>query len=218
MCGEDAVDQPGLLLAERLDFLEDGDRARGIVDRGVEILRAQIIGFGLVTPAEVQERCGYRETRGLARHVSADARKQDAHRNTRDVRKLRLGRLARHVARGHVGDLMGHGGCQLILFAGQFDESRVNKHESSGQGECVRGLPLHHLKAERDHRIGIAHQVLPHAVDEPRGHRIFHHFRLELNLVGELLSQCNLFLQRVKVDAVVDLPIPNLRRVVFLIF
>jgi hypothetical protein len=199
----------GLLLFERLDLFEEVHKSRWIVPGLVHVLQAQHVGFGFKSAREGQEAHGNQNAGALINPVAGPA----AHENERDgcqIGDLAARRLARTMARCHVGDLVRH-------YAGQFrfgirfqNQPGVDEEESTRQGECIDILAVDHLNGERHLRIGIAHQILPNPVDILGDNRIVDDLGLPLHFLGELFAERDFFFDRVEVNAFTDVSIADL--------
>src|SRR5271157_3060711 len=106
---QDFGDGAGLGFLHGFEFLKDTDSAGGIVAGGIHVLDAKVVGFRLVVTAEAAGGHGDGCVDCLAGAVTRPAAHKDAGNYRGHTGDLRLGSLAGHVARGHVGDFVRQG-------------------------------------------------------------------------------------------------------------
>ncbi len=107
--------------------------------------------------------------------------------------------LARGVASGDVRDLVRHHAGQLGFIVSSQNQAGVHVEESAGQSEGVDVVGIHDLDRERHLRIGVAHQVLAHAIDVLGDHRVLNHLRAGLDHHRVLLAHLDVGVDRVPV-------------------
>src|ERR1017187_2358901 len=122
---------------QRLQLLEDADRAVRVVSRRIHVLHAQIVGLGLVGPAETGEQRLDPHGRSLSHCIARPAAQDHAQRQAQNAGDLALGGAAGQVTGGYVRDLMRHRTRKLVLFGRNLDQPRVDKDEPAGEGKCV---------------------------------------------------------------------------------
>src|SRR6185295_18604813 len=96
MSAEHFRDGPRFRAFFGLKLLEEAHRGAGIVTSLVEILQAEVIGFGFVLARELEESHRNEEPCGLAHRESADAARKDQ-RNRSKLDELALRSLFRSV-------------------------------------------------------------------------------------------------------------------------
>ena len=203
---EDAGDGAGGFLFEGLKFFEDTDGAVGVVAGGVEVLHAEVIGLGFVLAGEVEEGGGDGEADALAGGIGAETvAEEDAERDGGETDDLGFGGPFGHVAGGDVGDFVGYGGGEFVLFVSDFDEGGVDEDVAAGEGEGVGRIALDDLKGEGHLGVGIADEVLADAADVFGNKRILDEFCLALDFLGELTTEGYLFFEGVEIDALADI-------------
>src|ERR1035437_1175792 len=208
VAGEDLGQSAGLLLFERLDFLEEVDERSGIVAGLVEILEPQIIGFGFHGLREAQEAEGDGDAGALADGVPGPS----AHEDQGDggiVDDLPLGLLPGAVPGGDVGNLVGHDAGEFGFRFGLEDEARVDEEESAGKGEGVDFLGIQDLDGERHFGVRVADEILPDAVDVFGDDGVVNDLGLALHFLRQLLAECDFLFQGVEVQTFADVAVAD---------
>ena len=105
---------------------------------------------------------------------------------------------------------MRHHAGQFGFGIGLQDQAGVHEEESAGQREGVHFFGIEHLDGERNLGVGVADQVLAHAVDVFGDDRIVDDLGLALHFLRQLLAERDLLLERVEVHALADIAIADL--------
>ena len=119
------------------------------------------------------------------------------------------------MTRGDVGNLVRHHSGELGLFLRAQDQAAVHIEEAAGQREGIHLVGINHLNGEGHLRIGIAHQVLPHAVDVFGDDWVIDHLRGALHFLRQPLPEGNLVLQGVEIHAFADAAVANCLHIFF---
>ncbi len=158
---------------------------------------------------EAEKRHGDDGVRGLARGVSAETAEQHAGYDASHFGDLILRGAAGEVARGDVRNLMCHRGRELILFIGNLDQAGVYENVAAGQREGVEAVVFDDFERERNLGVGIARQVLSHAIDEFGNERVVDDLGLARDFGSELLAERHFLLDRIQVEALADVTVAD---------
>src|SRR6266566_4368551 len=202
MRGEDLGDGARAALLVGLDALEEGDVGIGVVAGFIHVLQAEEVRFALGVAAELQIGNRDRQVEAFIDAVAGPA--PGSEKDERDggqLHQFALGGVLGAVARGHVGNLVGHHAGKLGLFLCAEDQAAVHIEEAAGEREGVDFVGINNLDGEGNARVRIAHQVLADAVDVFGDHGIVNQLRGALDFLGQLLAQGDFALQRVEVHA-----------------
>ena len=120
------------------------------------------------------------------------------------------------MPRRDVRDLMRHHAGQLGFGVRFQDQARVDEEEAARKREGVDILGVDHLDRERNLGVGIAHQVLAHAIDVLGDLGIVDDLGLPLDLLRQAFAERDLLLDRVDVQPGVDLAVADLIGIVIL--
>ena len=120
-----------------------------------------------------------------------------------------LGRLLRAVPRANVRDFVRHYAGQLRFLIRVQDQPAIDVEKSAGQRERVHHVGIDHLDGEGNLGVGIAHQVLPHAVHVLVDHRIVDELRALFHFLRQLFAQRDLALHRIKIQPLADVAVSD---------
>ena len=112
------------------------------------------------------------------------------------------------MARANVRDFVRHHSREFRFLIRVQDQAAVDVEKSARQRERIHHVRIDHLDCERHLRVGVAHQVLPHAVHVFRDHRVVDEFRALLDFLGQLLAQRDVVFERIQLEAVAHLRLP----------
>jgi len=112
-----------------------------------------------------------------------------------DLQQLEASHFAAVVAGGDVGDFMRHHARHLRFFIGGEDQAGIHIEESTGQRHGVNHVGVDHFNGERNLGVGVTHQVLPNTIHVFGDDRVVDDLGLPLNLLGEPLTDRNLFFE-----------------------
>ncbi len=104
---------------------------------------------------------------------------------------------------------MRHHARQFGLLVRVQNQAAVDVEKSARQRKRIHHVRIDNLNCKRNLGVGIAHQVLTHAVHVLIHHRVVDEFRLLLDLGRKLLAQRNLMFQRIEIQPVPHVTISN---------
>ena len=129
---------------------------------------------------------------------------------TRIVRELSARGLPRAMPGRHVRDLVRHHARQFGFVIGFQDQPGIDEEESAGKRKGVDLLGVDHLDRERDLGIGIAHQVLAHAIHILGDDRVVDDLGLALDFLRHLLAERDLLFERIEVHPLAYVAVADL--------
>src|SRR6185437_12404558 len=198
MAVKSLVKKARLLFFQRLQFSEKSCKGLRIVTRLVKVLHTELVGFGLKAAGELHE--GDRQGQaGSALDGVTDAATHEDQGNGGNVRQVAASLLAGDMAGSYMGNLVGHDAGQLSFVIGRQDQAGIDVEKSAWQGESIDLVRINHLDREGYFGIGVAYQVLAHAVDVLANNRIFDQLDRGLHLLGVLAPHINLRVNAVPV-------------------
>ena len=122
------------------------------------------------------------------------------------------------MPRRYVRNFVRHHSRKFRFFLRPQNQPAVHVEKSARQRKRVHFIGIDHLDREWHLRIRIAHQVLPHAVDVLRHHRVIDHLGTAFHFLRQRFSQRNLVFQRVEIDALAHIPVPDCVHIILRIF
>ncbi len=173
-------------------------------------MQAEEVGFtlGIAIELEIGERNG--DVQAFVDSVAGPSYGAEQHqRNGGQLHQLALGGVLGAVARGDVRNFVGHHAGEFGFFLRAEDQAAVDIEKSTRQCEGVDFVGIDHFDGEGHARIGIAHQVLPHAVHVFGDHRVIDQLGGALDFLRESLAEGDFVLQRIQIDAFADAAIAN---------
>src|SRR5208283_705740 len=209
--------RPPLLIG--LDAFKEGHIGVWIVASLVHVLDTQEIGFTFGIAREFQESKGNRKLHAFVNAVAGPAIRNKDHCSHRtDLNHVRFGGLFCSVARSHVGNLVRHHACEFRFFLSPQDQAAVNVEETAGQRESIHFIGIDNLDRKGNLSVGIANQILPHAIHILRNDWVVNQLRTALHFLRERFAERNFVFQGVKVNSLADVAVPNRIHVVFRVF
>src|SRR5260370_28203594 len=164
----------------------------------------------------VEERHGKGEVETFIESVPGQSgRTQEYQGNRGELQYLALGRVFRPMPRGHGRYFVGHDTRELRLFLRAKNQPAIHVKESSRQREGIDLVGIDHLDREWYSRIRIAHEILSDAIYIFRDDRVVDKLGRALDLLRQLLTECNFLLQRVEVRTLAHLPVPDRLDIIF---
>ena len=103
------------------------------------------------------------------------------------------------MPRRYVRNLVRHHPGKFRFLVCRHNQSRVDIEEAAWEREGIQFVRVNHLNGERHLGIGVAHQILPNAIDILRHHRILNQLDAGLHLLGILLAHADFALNGVPV-------------------
>ena len=134
-----------------------------------------------------------------------------------DLHQIAARRLTRSVTACYVGDLVRHHACQFGFGLGLQNQAGVHEEEAAGKSERVHFLGIEYLDGERNFRVGVADDILAYAVYVFGDYRIVNDLGLPFYFLRQLLTEGNLFFERVKINAATDVAITDCVGIFFLV-
>jgi hypothetical protein len=108
-----------------------------------------------------------------------------------------------------VGGLVGHDAGEFGLFLGAKDQAAVDIEKAAGEGEGVDFVGVDDLDGEGHAGIGIADEVLAHAIDVFSDDGIVNHLGRAFDFLSELLAEGDFAFEGEEVDTFADVAIAD---------
>jgi len=155
-------------------------------------LQAEEIGLAFDVAGKLKESHGDKKIRSLVGSVSGPAIRNENHRGDRsELNDVALGSLFGAVTGGNVRNFVGHDAGQLGFFLRAQDQAAVDVEKASGKRECVDFIGVDHFDGEGNFCIGVADQVLPHAVHVFSDDRVIDQFGRAFDFLRESFAEGN---------------------------
>src|ERR1700756_4536908 len=199
-----------------LNPLEESDVGVRVIPGLVHILQSQEVRLALRVATELQERQRKGDVQAFVESVSGQSSRTEKDQgNSRELQYLTLGRVLRSMPCSHVRYFMGHDPPQLRLLLGAKNQPAIHIKESSRQREGIDLVGIDHLDREWYSRVRIAHEILSDAIYIFRDDRVVDELGRALDLLRQLLTECNFLFQRVEVRTFSHLPVPDRLDIIF---
>ncbi len=204
------ADGAGAALFVSLNALEESHVGVRIVAGLVHILQAEEISFAFGVAGKFQESHGNQEVHALVDSVTGPAVGKHDHRGNRgDLDDVALSGLLGAVARGDVGDFVGHDAGEFRLFIGAKNQAAVDVEKSARKREGVDFVGVNDLDGEGNFCVGIAHEILADAIDVFGDDGVVDKFGGAFDFLGELLAETDFVFDGVEINTLTDAAVAN---------